>query len=58
MGERITVTVKSADVEGGGSVTGRIVLYSAESGQLATELLRPSLLVQVMKVRMMRSRLL
>ncbi|MEI7610405.1 MAG: hypothetical protein WCJ64_23750 [Rhodospirillaceae bacterium] len=58
VGEQITATVTSAVVEGGGAVTGRVVLYSAASGQLAIEFLRPSLSVQVMKVRMMRSGLL
>ena len=57
-GEPITVAVKSTEVEGGGRVTGKVVWYSAPSGQLAIEFLRPSLSIQVIKVRMMRSGLL
>ena len=57
-GVPVTVTVKSAEVEGGGLVTGKVVWYSAASRQLAIEFLRPSLSIQIIKVRMMRSSLL
>ena len=57
-GEPVTVTVKSAEVEGGGPVTGKVVWHSPASGLLAIEFLRPSLSIQIIKVRMMRSGLL
>ena len=52
------MTVKSAEVEGEGRVTGKVVWHSPASGLLAIESPRPSLSVQIMKVRMMRSGLL
>ena len=55
VGAQIAATIKSNDVEGGGAVVGRVVLCSPETGQLAIEFLRPSLSLQVMKVRMMRA---
>ncbi|MEI6559013.1 MAG: PilZ domain-containing protein [Rhodospirillaceae bacterium] len=53
-GEQITVTVRSADVEGGGTVSGRVVWCSSDSDKIGIEFPRPSLSIQVIKIRMMR----
>ena len=55
IGTEVCVTIASPDVDGGGIVTGRVVWCSTKSGEVALEFERPSIAVQVMKVRMMRS---
>lgn len=51
----VHLTITSSDVEGGGPVAGRVVWHSPGTNETAIEFDRPSLTVQTLKVRLLRS---
>jgi len=58
IGSEVSIRVESDVVDGGGDVIGQVVWCSAEREEIALEFIRPSVVVQTMKVRMMKAGLI